>query len=190
MEMSTDRISSLQALLALVWRSVLRAQRLLPSEKTCYRLTVNYRQRLEPQLPAGYFGNAVMGVPTTTTSGEVLDRGLGWAASLLNEMVASQTNGMIHNWLESWTRNPTYLHFKETKVGTVVTGSSPRFDVYVNDFGWGRPIAVRSGGANKVEGTISVFPGSEEGSMALDVCLSSQAMSLLLEDKEFMENVM
>ncbi|XP_010924632.1 uncharacterized acetyltransferase At3g50280 [Elaeis guineensis] len=190
MEMSTDRISSLQALLAFVWRSVLRAQKLPPSEKTTYRIAVNYRPRLDPPLPGGYFGNTVMGVPTTASAGEVLDRGLGWAASLLNQMVGSQSNNMIRNWLESWTRNPIFLYFKETRVGTVVTGSSPRFDVYGNDFGWGRPIAVRSGGSNKVDGTISVFPGSEEGSMALDVCLSSQAMSVLLEDKEFMENVM
>ncbi|XP_017697870.2 uncharacterized acetyltransferase At3g50280-like [Phoenix dactylifera] len=189
MEMNTDRISSLQALLALVWRSVLRAQRLPPNEKTSYRVTVNYRPRLEPPLPGGYFGNTIIGVPTTASAGEVLHRGLGWAASLLNQMVASQTNDIIQNWLESWSQNPTFLYFKETKLGTIVTGSSPRFDVYGNDFGWGRPIAVRSGGSNKVDGTISVFPGSEEGSMALDACLSSHAMNLLLEDKEFMENV-
>lgn len=38
MEMSTDRISSLQALLALVWRSAPHAQKLLPDEKTLLSL--------------------------------------------------------------------------------------------------------------------------------------------------------
>ncbi|WZZ12085.1 hypothetical protein YC2023_105174 [Brassica napus] len=30
------------------------------------------------------------------------------------------------------------------------------------DFGWGKPLAVRSGGANKFDGKISAFPGKEK----------------------------
>ncbi|CAF2141529.1 unnamed protein product [Brassica rapa subsp. narinosa] len=33
--------------------------------------------------------------------------------------------------------------------------------MYDNDFGWGKSLAVRSGGANKFDGKISAFPGKE-----------------------------
>ncbi|KAI4969049.1 hypothetical protein ZWY2020_046379 [Hordeum vulgare] len=39
----------------------------------------------------------------------------------------------------------------------VVLSGSPRFDVYGNDFGWGRPLAVRTGPGNKLDGLITVF---------------------------------
>ena len=54
----------------------------------------------------------------------------------------------------------------------LITGSSPRFKVYGNDFGWGRPIAVRSGAGNKFDGRLTVFPWVEEGSMDFEACLS------------------
>ncbi|CAF2149971.1 unnamed protein product [Brassica napus] len=45
---------------------------------------------------------------------------------------------------------------------SITMGSSPRFPMYDNDFGWGKPLAVRSGGANKFDGKISAFPGKEK----------------------------
>ncbi|KAI8539218.1 hypothetical protein RHMOL_Rhmol09G0164400 [Rhododendron molle] len=32
----------------------------------------------------------------------------------------------------------------------LVASSSPWFDMYGNDFGWGKPVAVRSGSSNKI----------------------------------------
>ena len=72
----------------------------------------------------------------------------------------------------------------------VATGSSPRFDVYGNDFGWGRPVAVRSGAGNKMDGKVTVYEGrGGAGSMALEVCLSARALARLVADEEFMEAV-
>jgi hypothetical protein len=71
-----------------------------------------------------------------------------------------------------------------------LTGSSPRFDVYGNDFGWGRPVAVRSGAGNKCEGKVTVYEGrGGAGSMALEVCLTPRALDRLVADEEFMEAV-
>jgi len=71
-----------------------------------------------------------------------------------------------------------------------VTGSSPRFDVYGNDFGWGRPLAVRSGSGNKVDGKVTVYEGRDgRGIMAREACLSPEALDRLIADEEFMEAV-
>ncbi|GAU43720.1 hypothetical protein TSUD_365700 [Trifolium subterraneum] len=55
---------------------------------------------------------------------------------------------------------------------SLAISSSPRFDVYGNDFGWGKPVAVRNGSANKNNGKIAVFAGAEQGSIDIEVCLS------------------
>jgi len=64
--------------------------------------------------------------------------------------------------------------------------SSPRFDVYGNDFGWGKPVAVRSGSGNKYNGKISVFAGAEEGSIDVEICLSYEILEALANDAEFL----
>ncbi len=48
--------------------------------------------------------------------------------------------------------------------------------MYGNDFGWGRPLTVQSGVANKFDGQLTVFPGPEERSMDLEACLSPEKL--------------
>jgi hypothetical protein len=62
--------------------------------------------------------------------------------------------------------------------------------VYGNDFGWGKPVGLCSGPADKTDGKVSVFEGPErEGSMSLEVSLLPEAMERLVADHEFMEAV-
>ncbi|CAN1306430.1 Uncharacterized acetyltransferase At3g50280 [Linum perenne] len=77
----------------------------------------------------------------------------------------------------------------EIDKGTLVLSSSPRYDVYGNDFGWGKPVAVRSGAGNKFDGKVTVFPGVEEGSIDVEICLSSETVERLGSDSEFMAAV-
>lgn len=59
--------------------------------------------------------------------------------------------------------------------------------MYDNDFGWGRALAVRSGGANKFDGKMSAFPRRKgDGAVDLDVVLAPETMALLESDAEFM----
>ena len=66
---------------------------------------------------------------------------------------------------------------------------SPRFNVYGTDFGWGRPIAVRSGGGNKPYGKTTLFQGADEGSIDIEACLFPETFEAMMEDAEFMEAV-
>ncbi|KAB1220184.1 hypothetical protein CJ030_MR3G017008 [Morella rubra] len=69
-------------------------------------------------------------------------------------------------------------------------GSSPRFNMYGNEFGMGKAIALRSGYANKVDGKVSSYPGYEGGgSIDLEVCLPADSMCVLESDEEFMNAV-
>ena len=51
----------------------------------------------------------------------------------------------------------------------MVMASSPRFDVYGCDFGWGKPLALRTGRANKYDGKVSLFPSRDSGGGDIDV---------------------
>jgi hypothetical protein len=72
-----------------------------------------------------------------------------------------------------------------TSGNSLATSSSPRFDVYGNDFGWGKPVAVRSGDQNKNNGKITLFEGVDEGSIDIEVCLSYEILEALGNDIEF-----
>uniref|UniRef100_A0A0E0LQJ5 Acetyltransferase n=1 Tax=Oryza punctata TaxID=4537 RepID=A0A0E0LQJ5_ORYPU len=183
-------ISSLQALLAQVWRSVSRARGLAPTQETAYVLAIGCRGRVS-SISTGYVGSAVVPRAVKLTAGEILERGLGWTAWQLNRFVASFDEAAMRDAVASWPRAPEFANFAKLVGGTAInTGSSPRFDVFGNDFGWGRPVSVRSGGANKFDGKVTVYEGpGGAGSMSLEVCLTPAALAKLVADEEFMDAV-
>ncbi|KAJ4967387.1 hypothetical protein NE237_019236 [Protea cynaroides] len=190
-ECNTTTISSLQALSALVWRCVTRSRRHLPShQKTSCRFAINNRSRLNPPLSPDYFGNFIQTVSATATVGELLSHGIGWAALLLHEAVNDHTDSKVRGWLEAWMMNPfIYQPGNLFDPCSVLMASSPRFDMYGCDFGWGKAEAVRSGSANKFDGGVYSYPGRIGGTVDLEVSLPPESMKALESDTEFMEVV-
>nr|ACJ85097.1 unknown [Medicago truncatula] len=114
------------------------------------------------------------------------DNGLGKGALEMNKMIALQSDEMLKNEYESWLKTPSFITDAKFNCKTLVGSSSPWFDVYGNDFGWGKPVGVRTGGANKENGNICVFQGVEKDSMDLEVCLSHETLEAIGNDPEFM----
>ncbi|KAG8046320.1 hypothetical protein GUJ93_ZPchr0008g13235 [Zizania palustris] len=184
---ATAIISSLQSLLAHVWMSVSRARRLPPEQETTYTVLVGCRGRVK-RIPQAYAGNAVVRATAKATAGEIEERGLGWTAWLLNRAVASLDEEALLESAASWTQDPRFAYLAGWwHPAAAVTGNSPRFDAYGNDFGWGRPVAVRSGGANKVDGRATVYEGrGGGGAMALELCLAPETLARIVADVDFM----
>ncbi|KAG7543728.1 Transferase [Arabidopsis thaliana x Arabidopsis arenosa] len=63
---------------------------------------------------------------------------------------------------------------------SLIVASSPRFDVYNHDFGWGKPIAARAGPADGTGGMLVMFRGVEEGSIDVHATLNSSLWSDVL----------
>ncbi|CAB4287392.1 unnamed protein product [Prunus armeniaca] len=189
---TTSNISSLQALMAHLWQATTRARHLQPDQQVNYRFAIGLRQRWEPEtLPKEYLGTAIIGVNVTAIASELLQNGLGWAASQINKKISSLTPEQARNDLEDWVKKPTLIPNMRnpTLLARLLTGSSPRFNVYGNDFGWGRPLAVRSGAGDKMDGKLTVFPGAEEGSIDIEACLLPETIQTMMDDAEFMEAV-
>ncbi|KAK0603465.1 hypothetical protein LWI29_005269 [Acer saccharum] len=190
-EIGTHKISSLQALLSHLWRSAVRNKSLDPNKETSLLILMGVRERLQPQLPQQYLGNAIQSGSITMKAGEVLEQGLGYVALQMNTMIAMHTEEKFRNYLESWRENPKI--FTQDRCFTsnaFATSSSPRHNVYGTDFGWGRPIAVRSGPGNKFDGKITIFPGAKRGSMDIEACLSPELLQAMGDDAEFMDAVL
>lgn len=186
----TVEISSFQSLCALLWRAVTRARKLPASKTTTFRMAVNIRPRLNPKLNPLYFGNAIQSIPVFASAADVTSRDLRWCAEQLNEAVKAYDDGTVSRVVSDWEKNPRCFPLGNFDGAILTMGSSPRFPMYDNDFGWGRPLAVRSGKANKFDGKISAFPGREgNGSVDLEVLLTPETMAGIESDSEFMRYV-
>ncbi|KAF3621955.1 putative trihelix transcription factor GT-3b-like [Capsicum annuum] len=127
-----------------------------------------------------------------TCVGELLKNGLGWAGMKINKMVVAQNSEELMKEYKDWAENPIIVTKDLLFVGNntrLGINSSPWFNIYGNDFGWGKPIGVRSGMTNKNDGSITLFSGVEEGSVDIEVCLLREALEALENDQEFMEAV-
>ncbi|KAJ0794924.1 putative shikimate O-hydroxycinnamoyltransferase [Helianthus annuus] len=186
-ECNMTKMSSLQSLSALVWRCVTRARRVPADQETDCMMAINNRSRISPPLPENYFGNMVQTVRATTTARELVDHGVGWAALRLHEAVASHSDKRIKEGMDAWVKRPyvvnARVHFDKN---SVYVGSSPRFDMYGNEFGLGKALAVLSGYGNKFDGKVTSYPGREGGgSIDLEVCLLPEHMAAFESDEEF-----
>ncbi|KAG7565142.1 Transferase [Arabidopsis suecica] len=193
---SDIKISSLQAVLAHLWRSIVRHSGLNREEESHCGVAADFRQRINPPLDKDCFGNVANLGMATATVGDLVDRGLGWAALQINKTVRSQTNENFRTFAENWVRNGKIPRIDvRSKRGdhVFIVTNSPRFEVYDNDFGLGKPIAVRAGPANGIGGKLVVFRGIEEGSIdvhaILTLSLWSDMLLNLFDDVKSMENV-
>ena len=75
--------------------------------------------------------------------------GLGWVAWQINKMIAYQTAKKAKKYRKDRVKVPKiFERIGLTSKNGLIIGSSPRFNVYGNDFGWERPIVVWTGVGN------------------------------------------
>ncbi|RZC91270.1 hypothetical protein C5167_027330 [Papaver somniferum] len=103
---TTTKISSLQALLAHFWVAITGARCLDQDDETSYLLVVSYRDRLNPPVCQEYFGNLCAPALVTVKVGDLLERGIGWGAVLLNQVIMSHNHKAIRSSWDSWIENP------------------------------------------------------------------------------------
>ncbi|KAI9077608.1 hypothetical protein K1719_040445 [Acacia pycnantha] len=188
---TSNKISSLQALLAIVWRSSIRNQNLDPEDEVTYRFLISASSRVsKPPIPDDYFGITVQFTNVTMKVRDLVGHGgLGKFASEMNKAISSCTEEKIKRDFEAWVRNPT-MQTQDATIGKfMATSSSPRVKFYNLDFGWGRPLAVRGGQANAQQWTLMAEAGAEEGSFDIELCASYEILEALARDPEFMHAV-
>ena len=171
------------------WRSMPRSRCLDSDEKVWCIIGLGTRHRMQPPLPKQNFGNAVHGELVTSTARELIEHGLGWAGWRINNTIASKTTQEVRKYLDDWVKNPKVVNQSPlTSASLLILGSSPWFDMYGNDFGWGKPVAQRGSG-HEFDGMLVVCPGKEEGSIDFEVSMLPETLDAMREDAEFKEAV-
>ncbi|KAG6521218.1 hypothetical protein ZIOFF_018284 [Zingiber officinale] len=110
-----------------------------PEEKHLYlAFPGDCRHRLQPPLPAEYFGNCIAGYFVEAKAGDLAgEDGFTMAARLVGETIERLKHDPLEgmdNWPEKYRKIGMQQPFS--------VAGSPWFKVYDVDFGWGRPVKV------------------------------------------------
>ena len=88
-------VSTYCALTAHLWRAMCVARGLAPDAESRLRVPANIRQRLRPQLPANYFGNAIVRDLVMVRVGDVMSQPLGFVAERIKRAVARVDDAFV-----------------------------------------------------------------------------------------------
>ncbi|CAL5419556.1 unnamed protein product [Camellia sinensis] len=143
---STNRaFTTYESVTAHMWRCACKARQHESEQLTNFRAVVNFRSRLQPPLPEGYFGCTALPVVATTTSGDIVSKPLSYTAEKLREVINKVTDECISFLWES-----KYKHIDWT-----------RLPLYGVDFGWGKEIYMAPGIIGH-DGKAFILPGRDE----------------------------
>ncbi|CAD6337410.1 unnamed protein product [Miscanthus lutarioriparius] len=168
--------STFRAVVALVWQCVCRARALPPEAETRLYSMIDMRSRLDPPLPPGYFGNAVVRTSVSATAGELVGNPVGYAARCALA-ATSQGNDYARSLVD-------YLEGVDA-MNLPRSGISPAhlraiswvgMSLYKADFGWGAP-AFMGPALMYYSGFVYVMNAAgKEGALALVLSLEPETM--------------
>ncbi|XP_047331730.1 spermidine hydroxycinnamoyl transferase-like [Impatiens glandulifera] len=134
-----------------MWRTASKARKHIETQETALRVVVNFRNRVKPPLPKFFFGNAVLPVVVSSTSGELVSMPLSYVASKIRAATEKVTDEYVKRAtvflsnqedLSQWR----YLHVINGSNQGVFYGN-PNMDITSwltlphneggTDFGWG-----------------------------------------------------
>ncbi|XP_065876363.1 uncharacterized acetyltransferase At3g50280-like isoform X2 [Euphorbia lathyris] len=103
-------LSSLQLVLAHIWRGVIRNRALKPDQETIIQLQIGFRKRLHLDMQDGYFGNAIQSERVQLKAREVIEKGIGFVALQLNKRINGYTDEnvreKVREKVDSWIKDP------------------------------------------------------------------------------------
>uniref|UniRef100_A0A7N0TFW6 Uncharacterized protein n=1 Tax=Kalanchoe fedtschenkoi TaxID=63787 RepID=A0A7N0TFW6_KALFE len=102
----TQYYSSYVMLATHVWRCVCLGRGLEDDQKTELYIATDRRQRVTPNLPRAFFGNAVFTVTPVATSGDLTGRPLRYSASKIQETLVRLNNNYLRSALDYLALQP------------------------------------------------------------------------------------
>ncbi|XP_057953139.1 malonyl-CoA:anthocyanidin 5-O-glucoside-6''-O-malonyltransferase-like [Malania oleifera] len=133
------RLSTFTLTCAYVWVCLVKAEGLESKDglaHTGFLFSADCRGRLEPPIPATYFGNCVGACCARVKVGDLSgEDGVAVAAEAIGESVSSLNNGGLYEYLEGlWSHGS----FPDKSEKRITVAGSPQFELYTADFGWGK----------------------------------------------------
>ncbi|KAI5340803.1 hypothetical protein L3X38_020077 [Prunus dulcis] len=128
-------VSTFTLACAYTWVCVVKAED-IKADKARLIFSMDCRFRLDPPIPANYFGNCIAGcIPVAETKGLLGEDGLVVAVNAISEAIERLKKGVLDG-AENWVSRLFGVRSDERILS--IAGSN-RFGNYDTDFGWGRP---------------------------------------------------
>ncbi|XP_043719702.1 phenolic glucoside malonyltransferase 1-like [Telopea speciosissima] len=179
-------VSTYMATCAFVWVCVLKAEaaaaidesmpnnNMTHSNRTQFVMNVDCRGRVEPQIPATYFGNCIRPFVVIGERSDLLrEDGIVVATQLIEEAIRELDKGVLRG-LENGISD-----LLRVETGRVIAAAgSPRFGLYRLDFGWGKPKKMEFV-SNDITGSIFMKESRNlDGGVEIDLALNKKEMDV------------
>ncbi|GFP82286.1 malonyl-coenzyme:anthocyanin 5-o-glucoside-6'''-o-malonyltransferase [Phtheirospermum japonicum] len=173
-------LSSFTVTTAYVWACMAKSagpagENIDENEPEYFGFAVDGRQRLDPPLPAAYFGNCLPFVVAEIEHGFLRgEDGFSTAAKSIGDLIANKVNNKdeLMREADEWLVKYGPL-FRKRYVGVA---GSPKFDLYDADFGWGKPSKYEAVSIDR-ESSISLCRSREcEGGLEIGLSLVREKM--------------
>ncbi|XP_004507883.1 spermidine hydroxycinnamoyl transferase [Cicer arietinum] len=170
-----------------VWRTASKARGHGNDQPTALGVCVDWRCRVDPNLPKGYFGNATLDVVATSLAGDLMSKPLGYASSRIREAIEKVNNEYVRLGMEYFKKHEDLTKFQDLhaigsdkgpfygnpNLGVVSWLTLP---IYGLDFGWGKEVYMGPG-THELDGDSLLLPGPDnDGSLLVAICLQEAHM--------------
>ncbi|XP_074564886.1 omega-hydroxypalmitate O-feruloyl transferase-like [Curcuma longa] len=172
-----DKCTTFEVLAGLVWRARTEALGLRPGQKTKLLFAVDGRQRFEPPLPKGYFGNGIVLTNALCTAGELLERPLAFSVGLVQAAVRMVTDEYMRSAMDYFETTRA----RPSLAATLLVTTWSRLSFHTTDFGWGEPVQSGPVALPEKEVTLFLAHGKERKSINVLLGLPSSAMERFQE---------
>lgn len=170
-------VTTFCALSAHIWKCASALRPMPPDATTRLTFRANIRHKLRPQLPSGYFGNALIRVAASGEVREIVAEEL--------RSVAGRIGGAIRRIDDELVRSAIdYLEVAAERGSRPAQGSFPTTElaviswlgmpIYDADFGWGKPLVMMRAESER-GGRVYLMDGGRDGdgSVRVVVCLEA-----------------
>nr|XP_048331624.1 anthocyanin 5-aromatic acyltransferase-like [Ziziphus jujuba var. spinosa] len=170
------RVSTFSLTCGYIWICLLKSLETTKGKKSFLGFAADFRSRLEPPLPATYFGNCISGSVVAADKESLLgENGLSSAVAAISEEIRKlDENGLFKG---QPTSSSSDAENHEIQVTFSLAGSH-RFDVYGVDFGWEKPRKVMMASLSMAE-TIGISDSkTSKGGVQIELVLPKQEMEI------------
>jgi len=140
------------ALTAFVWVTRTRALRMLPEQKSKLLFAVDGRLRVDPPLPPGFWGNAIIFACCISTASDLLSKPLSVAARSIRDAIFLTDDAFIRSAVDYIELNSGA---RPSLTATTLVTAWNRLGFRAANFGWGE--AIYSGPAELPQKEVAMF---------------------------------
>ncbi|KAK2385028.1 omega-hydroxypalmitate O-feruloyl transferase [Trifolium repens] len=130
-----NKCSTFEVLSAFVWRARTKTLNVHPNQEMKLLFAVDGRSKFAPQIPKGYFGNAIILSNAMCKAGELLKNPLSFSVEVIKNSIEMVTDSYMRSAID-------YFEVKRSKpslTSTLLITTWTRLSFHEADFGWGKP---------------------------------------------------